>query len=291
LKLQKNIAPGKNGSSKLPVMDGILTSTRFVSDRIYKLRLQELEKRNALLEDCIEQQSKKLTEVAVTNTRFISIIAHDLRSPFTSIIGVLDLLKESINDFSVSDIEKFVSIAYTSAVRTLTLLDNLLAWTILQNKAKNFDPVKINLRDLLYYETESFLTPAKQKNITLTYPIDPDLNVSADLQMVKTVLRNLISNAIKFTRPGGEIKISATESEHFVEISVKDNGVGISHEIQKELFKINESYKTAGTMNELGTGLGLVLCRDFIEMHGGKIRVESEPGKGSTFSFTLPHYI
>jgi signal transduction histidine kinase len=125
----------------------------------------------------------------------------------------------------------------------------------------------------------------------MSHSIDPGLNVVADLQMVKTILRNLISNAIKYTNDNGEITINALENKRDVEVIVKDNGVGISSENQRKLFKIEAFHSTPGTHDEKGTGLGLLLCKEFVELHGGNIRLESEPDKGTRFAFTLPHYI
>ena len=275
-------------SSGLP---GTIPYTGKASGDDLMLRLKELEELNAHLEILVDKRTKELISVAATNAKFISIIAHDLRSPFASIIGVLEILKVSLNQQNMNDIENYIDIAYNSANRTLILLDNLLAWTISQNKEKNFNPVKINLYELLREEIENITTSARQKQITLNYSIAHDLNITADLQMAKTIIRNLISNAIKYTNTGGEIAMSAIEGNEFVEISIKDNGIGISPEIQKNLFKIEAFHSTSGTNNEKGSGLGLVLCKEFVELHGGKILLESEPGKGSEFKFTLPHYI
>jgi signal transduction histidine kinase len=246
---------------------------------------------NARLELLLEQRTSRLTEIVSTNGKFLSIIAHDLRSPFSSIIGILELLKMSLKEFNKDEIEKYVDIVYNSANNTLELLDNLLVWAISQNKEKNFNPIKINLCELLKDEIENLKIIASQKHIALKQDTGDEMNVVADLQMVKTVLRNLISNAIKYTNENGEVSIFASEKDNYVEIIVKDNGVGISPEIQKKLFKIDFLHSTPGTKNEIGTGLGLLLCKEFIELHGGSIGLESQIGKGSRFSFTLPHYI
>ena len=132
---------------------------------------------------------------------------------------------------------------------------------------------------------------AEQKHISLKQDIGQELNVTADLQMVKTILRNLICNAIKYTNENGKIVINALEKKKLVEVDVTDNGIGISKEIQKKLFKIDFLHSTPGTNDEKGTGLGLLLCKEFIELHGGDIWIESQPGRGSRFSFTLPHYL
>jgi two-component system, sensor histidine kinase and response regulator len=254
-------------------------------------RLRELEDINTGLELLVEQRTGKLIEIVSTNGKFLSIIAHDLRSPFSSIIGILELLKMSLKEFDKAEVEEYVDVIYKSANNTLILLDNLLVWAVSQNKEKNFKPVKINLYELLREEIENLRTLAEQKQIIITHSVEPEINVTADLQMVKTILRNLLSNAIKYTNCDGEITINAQEKNQFVEVGIKDNGTGISPEIRKKLFKIDTLLSTAGTNNEQGTGLGLLLCKEFVELHGGSIRVESESGKGSRFSFTLPHYI
>lgn len=261
------------------------------SEKNLRLKIQELADLNASLEIKIEQRTSKLLEIVSTNGKFLSIIAHDLRSPFSSILGILELLKMSLKEFNKEEIEEYIDIVYNSANNTLILLDNLLVWAVSQNKEKNFNPVKINLYDLLREEIQNLKTLAGQKQIELSHSVEPGLNVSADLQMVKTVLRNLINNAIKYSNPNSEIKIDASEFKKFVEVSVKDNGVGISDENQRKLFKIDSFHSTPGTHDEKGIGLGLLLCKEFIELHGGNIRIESQPGKGSLFAFTLPHYI
>ena len=251
-------------------------------------RLKELEAINAQLELNTEEQSKKLAEVIETNAKFLSIIAHDLRSPFSSIISVLELLKDSYYDHNLEDVKKYIRMATNSANGTLSLLENLLAWTSAENKMTSFNPVTINVDNLVEEEFENFISAATHKLVSLNNAIPKNLRVSADTDMIKTILRNLISNAIKYSFIGGVITINATELNKFVEISVADNGVGITQNDIKDLFKRNKLHTTRGTNNESGTGLGLILCKEFVEKHGGKIWVESEVGKGSTFRFSLP---
>lgn len=259
--------------------------------RELQLRMRKLEKINAHLVHLVEEDRQKLAETVAENSRFLSIVAHDLRSPLCTTIGVFDLLKEGITDGEKLEVEELIDIASNSANNTLSLLDELLAWSVLQNSEKSFNPVKINLRELVINEIESFNTTTGQKQITITHSIVPGIYVTADLQMTKTILRNLISNAIKFTYTGGNISISATEGKKFVEIIVKDDGTGMSESTLKKLFQINEFHSLSGTNNEQGTGLGLLFCKEFVGMHGGKIWVESKLNKGSKFKFTLPHYI
>lgn len=291
MKTVEKIADRASRIPKSLLLSGIIADKDRQSENYLSFRLKELEELNASLENLVEQRTKELARVVATNTKFLSIIAHDLRSPFSTILGVLELMKVSLDEYNKSEIEEFMDVAYNSAIRTLNLLDNLLVWAISQNKEKSFNPGKINFYELVVEEFESISFTARQKQIVLNHTIEPNLNINGDLQMVKTILRNLISNAIKYTNTGGEIILSASEGKQFVEITVKDNGIGISPEAQRNLFKIDSFHSSAGTNNEHGTGFGLLLCIEFVELHGGNIWIESEQGKGSEFKFTLPHYI
>jgi len=291
LRSSKKTVYRESKNSKSLDLSADKSGTDTANENNYRLRIEDLEQLNASLELVVEQRTSKLLEIVSTNAKFLSIIAHDLRSPFSSIIGILELLKLSLREFNKNEIEEYINTVYNSANNTLTLLDNLLIWAVSQNKEKNFNPVKVNLYELLREEIESLRTVARQKQIAMSHSIEPGLNVTADLQMVKTILRNLINNAIKYTNINGKISINACELKQFVEVTVKDNGIGISAENQRKLLKIDSFHSTPGTHNEKGTGLGLLLCKEFIELHGGNMRIESEAGKGSRFSFTLPHYI
>ena len=280
----------KNSIFKPAVFAGENTGPGSPDEKQSSLRLIELEKVNAQLNILLEERTSKLADVVATNAKFLSILAHDLRSPFQSIIGALDLIQDSYNDKDEIEIEPFIQMATNSANTTLRLLENLLSWTSLQNTEKNFKPVKVDLFHVILGEIENSNPSATQKLIALYHNIKPNLFATADLQMVKTILRNLINNAIKYSYLGGEIHINVIEKGEFFEISIKDNGVGISQNAQRELFQHNELHSTRGTRNEYGTGLGLTICKEFVEMNGGIIWIESEPGKGSKFKFTLPLY-
>ncbi len=255
------------------------------------LRMSKMEEINIQLENLLEDEKKKRSEVIANNAKFLSLVAHDLKNPFTTTIGILYLLQDHLNDLDKTEIQRLVDMAAISSVRTLNLLDSLLAWSILQNNQKSFNPEKINLREIIINEFESFNISAINKEITMDHSIAPGLHITADIQMVKTIFRNLISNAIKYSNTGGVIFICATEGRQFIEIEIRDNGIGMSQKTKEKLFKIDEFHSMTGTNSEQGTGLGILFCKEFIEMHGGKIWVESETGKGSVFKFTLPHYI
>ena len=285
----ENFTHRKNGNTQSANMSGLIAGTAMSSDN--NMMLLEMENRNFNSEKQIEQLKIKLDEVVRTHAKFLSIIAHDLRSPFNAILYSLELIKMKLGDHHFDDLESYIFMASDSATRTLHLLDDLLDWTFSQHIDKSLNPIKLNLYELVEDQIAGLLGSAQQKQISISHFIASDLNVSADMQMVKSILRNLIGNAIKYTSAGGEITISASEGKKFVEIIVRDTGIGITQEAQKKLFKIERLYTTTGTNNEHGSGFGLILCKEFVEIQGGTMRVESKPGKGSKFIFTLPHYI
>jgi len=294
-RLPAQIKPGSEniGNLKRTDPDQSLINPTVVrdSETNVDMRLKEMEKINLQLENRVEQDTIKLNEVILRNSKFLNIIAHDLRNPFNSIIGILDILGDNIEDYTKEEIEKLIHVASSSAVNTYNLLENLLAWSVSQNKEKNFNPVKIDLHELIVSELEAFSPTALLKNISFENTTDAGLFVTADIQMVNTIFRNLISNALKYSNEGGCITIKATERKQFVEIEVNDNGIGMSNYRQRKLFKMEEFQSTLGTKNEPGTGMGLLFCKEFVELHGGRIWVESEINEGSSFKFTLPHYI
>ena len=293
LKIMKspgNNAPDNTEGLNSPDLHHTLTVVGKVSENRLILRLKEMERANSFLEKLVEQRTMRLREIQATNTKFLSILAHDLRSPFSSILCTLEIIKDNLNNFNKGEIVNYIDVASNSANNTLNLLDSLLAWTIAQNNGKSFNPVKINLRGLIKDEIDKMNTPADQKQIKLNHSIAPNLNIAADIKMIRTILRNLIGNAIKYTNTGGEITIGALEREKYIEIAVKDNGIGISRAAQRNLFKNDELYSETGTRNEKGTGIGLLLCKEFVELHGGEIRVQSILGKGCKIIFTMPNY-
>nr|MDA3905733.1 PAS domain S-box protein [Bacteroidales bacterium] len=236
----------------------------------------------------IKKKNEELLTINAEKNKFFSIIAHDLKSPFNSILGFSDLLIEQINNNDHDGIAKFAEIIQQSSNRAMDLLLNLMEWSQSQTERMEFNLEHFELVELIK-DAELLLTGAlEQKSISLSKNVPSNAPVFADKKMISTVLRNLISNAIKFTHTGGKITISVEEKQHELLVSVSDTGVGISKEDSEKLFKIDETYSTPGTNKEKGTGLGLILCKEFVEKHGGKIWVESEVGKGSTFYFTIP---
>ncbi|MGV8944953.1 MAG: transporter substrate-binding domain-containing protein [Lutibacter sp.] len=239
-------------------------------------------------EQLLNEKENQLRELVSTKDKLFSIIAHDLRSPFNAILGLSELLIENTRDFEVAESKKYLGIINSSAKSTLILLDNLLNWAKAQTGQIIYKPEKTNLSTVVREILEISNSIAKLKNISLNYIQTEDIEVYADLNMLKTILRNLISNATKYSRSNGEIYISAVQNKNNIEITISDNGVGMSEETQNKLFKIDTNITTTGTANEKGSGLGLILCKEFVEKHGGKIWAKSELGKGSSFVFSLP---
>lgn len=269
--------------------DGKYPGKDAVSYRGLMRRIKDLTEKNNQLEKVVAEQSRELKGVIAMKTKVISIIAHDLRSPFVSMIGILEIIHDYFEKKGENDIERYIDIAAESANSSLNLLDNLTAWAVSQNDEKKLQPEEIDLKNMLMDEIRIIKCSAFQKQVTLVHSIPPDLTIVADVRMMKTVLRNLVNNAVKYSKPGGEVKISASAGKEHVEISVQDHGIGISFEDQSKLFRKDILHSTPGTNREKGTGLGLLLCKEFVEKHGGKIRLMSEPGKGSKFIITLPN--
>jgi signal transduction histidine kinase len=195
---------------------------------------------------------------------------------------------EQINEKDYQGIDKYAKIIEQSSKRAMDLLTNLLEWSQAQTGRMEFNPEYFNLVDLIGENKKLFDVIASQKAITIKKVLPNEISAFADKSMINTVLRNLITNSIKFTKEGGEVKISAEKRTKEILISVSDNGIGLVPERLEKLFRIDKNDSTPGTNNEKGTGLGLILCKEFVENHGGKIWAESEEGKGSTFYFTLP---
>jgi signal transduction histidine kinase len=241
----------------------------------------------------VEEKNQKLQESNATKDKFFTIISHDLIGPFNILMGFSDLLKESFEEDSIEEQKKYVHHIHKNVHKTYNLLQNLLMWAKAQKDGIEFNTKELNLFLVSNEVVELVKESAENKSIEIINKINEDVIVNADKNMLATVLRNLITNAIKFTSKNGQIVLSAERSEGLsnqeaVAISVRDSGVGMSEELQLRLFNIAENVSTKGTEREDGTGLGLILCKEFIDKHGGKIEVHSEPGNGSEFIFTLP---
>ncbi|WP_161316657.1 GAF domain-containing sensor histidine kinase [Sneathiella litorea] len=251
---------------------------------------ERLETQSTVLVDLAENEARlktKLTKEIAIKDRFFSIIAHDLKSPFNSLLGFSDFLSKRADKLTPEEIIEYASMINISSQTLFTLLENLLEWGRFQMEKGNHQPVSLSLPELVEESMSPLRTCADDKNITFSSKI-PELTVVADRNMILLVIRNLLSNAIKFTPAGGRIEVSAELQNDMVEISVSDTGVGIAPHIATDSFAIDKKTTTPGTEGEIGTGLGLPLCKEMVELNRGNIRLETEKEKGTTFHFTLP---
>ena len=233
----------------------------------------------------IKKRSVELEQLNQVKDKFVSIISHDLRSPMNALAGTLDLLEQKyISQEEFTELSKSLRIQFD---HTRTLINNLLNWTLLQMDNLKIQPEKTSIHKMVE-ESFAALRNLYPKNLRLENNVDEKITALADPNILNLVLRNLILNAIKFTQNGGRVEVYATETNQEITVSVSDNGIGINPEVKGKLFNKTSTFTTRGTSNEKGTGIGLILCKEFLEKNGGKIWLESEEGKGSTFFFTIP---
>jgi len=235
----------------------------------------------------IKQKNEELQRINSEKDKFFSIIAHDLRSPFNGFLGLTEMMVSDLHRMTLDDINSIADKLHKSANNLYRLLTNLLEWSKMQRGMTEFDPEHFSLKTLADDSIKIFYDSAEKKDVEIEEEIPEDILVSADKAMLETIIRNLVSNAIKFTNKGGKVRISAKSVNDIVEISVKDTGIGMSKNLVDNLFKIDKQTIRKGTDNEPSTGLGLLLCKEFIKKHNGEILVVSEEGKGSEFRVTL----
>lgn len=236
-------------------------------------------------------QKKTENQLAYLNTnkdKLFNIIAHDLRGPFNSLMGYLNISVEDFSNLSNDELYSYIVSVKDISSGVLELLNNLLIWAQNQWKGISFNPQPLNLSEIVNEALKPLILRANSKNISIVNNIADNSFLNGDRNLLETIIRNLISNSIKFTNRNGQIIVESSYSKDFITISVKDTGVGMTNDIIDKLFMVSKNKSNKGTEGEAGTGLGLLICKDFVEKHGGKIWVSSEPGVGSTFSFSVP---
>jgi two-component system, sensor histidine kinase and response regulator len=238
----------------------------------------------------LHRQNAQLQELNASKDTFFSIISHDLRSPFQALFVYAQMLVKHVGHYPPDTIKAYANNIYLSANRLFALLENLLTWSLLQRGVMEYTPKPLKLAEMVADTILLFRTTAAQKQVNLVFEISDELVVYGDESMLKTVLRNLISNALKFSNAEDRIIVSSHPREEWIEVAVADTGIGIAPEALLKLFRVDKKHSTAGTAGEKGSGLGLSLCQDLIQQHGGTIWVESEQGTGTTFTFTLPRH-
>jgi len=240
----------------------------------------------------LQAKNEELQKVNAEKDKFFAILAHDLRSPFNSLLGFTQILVEDLSELKHEDIKKMAQAMRTSAKGLYSLLENLLVWSGSQRGTTRFVPVQFELKDLILENLKLVQESAHLKDIDIGINIPDELMVFADENMIGSTIRNLVSNAVKFTPKKGDVSITAKSlASNLVEISIQDSGMGMNDEMRTKLFKLNENIGRHGTEGEPTSGLGLILCKDFIEKNGGQLWVESKEFSGSTFYFTLPRHV
>jgi len=276
-----------------------LNHEKIVTKELYEESLsmnEYLEEKNLEIENqknAIEKANEELQKLSDTKDKFFSIISHDLKTPFNAMIGFSNLLSQHYEEYTPEEQKKFISIIDESANNTYKLLTSLLEWAQAQTDNDQLKLESINLF-LLVSEIFTLLKQtAEGKDIKLINQIEKTLVVNVDINKLTSVIRNLVTNAIKFTHSGGKITVNTNtikrpSGNYYIQVTVEDTGIGIEPDKQKTLFDITQKVSTLGTHEEVGTGLGLILCQEFIKRHQGEIWVESEINKGSKFIFSLP---
>ena len=229
-----------------------------------------------------------LSDLNENKNKFFSIIAHDLKSPFNSILGFSKHLAQDYKTIEEDKLGSYLLGLATLSQQTYTLLENLLLWARGQMGGIRAIPEKVNLKHIVQDNMELFNGISASKNITITDHLSDKTEVYADANMTTTIVRNLLVNALKFTPQDGNIDVFASINGEFIEVTIKDNGIGIPADEIDNLFRLDARLQRQKSMSEKGTGLGLLLCKEFIEKNGGEIWVSSTPGRGSSFTFTLP---
>ncbi len=273
----KTIFPVEIETSYLPLNNGLFIA--FITDITERKHTEQV----------LKESEKQLLQLNTDKDTFISILAHDLQNPFNALIGFSDMLMNNLHSIETNELGKYLAAINTVTHQTYNLFEDLLIWTKSQSGKLPFEPKKINFHEICAEIITAMSFQANVKKIKLNFVETEKIILFVDINMFKTILRNLVANAIKFTHENGSVVILANRNDDEATITVSDNGVGIEKENQMKLWNLAQQFTTKGTAKESGTGFGLMLCKEFIEKHGGKIWVESEVGKGSDFKFTLPN--
>ena len=254
------------------------------TNRLLKYQNQQISQAN----EALRKSEKNLMELNATKDKFFSIISHDLKNPFSSLLSISELMVDSFDDTEKEDHKEGFKKINQSVKHLLDLLENLLTWSRSQRGRIKYDPVRFNLSALIQENINLHKLLAEKKGIMLLSLEHDEVFAYGDRDMINSVIRNLVTNAVKFTDKDKKVEIKVETNDKKIEVSIVDEGIGIPQENMGKLFRIDEKFKSTGTAGEKGTGLGLIICREFVEKNGGEITVESKPGEGTTFSFTVP---
>ena len=254
------------------------------TNRLLRVQNEKIFQTNQKLLD----SENNLKQLNATKDKFFSIISHDLKNPFTSLLSISELMSDDYEELEEEDKEQGIKKVHESAKRIYRLLENLLTWSRAQSGRINYEPVIVHLNEIVGENLLLLEEAAIKKGITLHSQFPGAIHAYCDREMINTIVRNLLSNAIKFSRKDEPVKVEIEDMKVSWKINIIDQGIGISDENQKKIFQIDTKFKSEGTSGEKGTGLGLIICKEFVEKNGGDISIFSKEGEGSTFSFTVP---
>jgi two-component system sensor histidine kinase/response regulator len=253
-------------------------------------RRRQAEEELHILNQQLREANRRLEETNASKDTFFSILAHDLRNPFTVLLGLTEVLNEELEHYSKEKLKAALQRLHSSSKNVYALLTNLLEWSRLERGLLTCNPHTFSVAEIVQRNIRLVSSQAQRKQIRVKHHIPAETSVYADVKMIDTVIRNLLSNALKFTDSGGTIEITAQKDNHNVKLAVSDTGVGMSQDMMSKLFRIDQKTVRQGTAGEEGTGLGLILCKEFVKKNGGILLVESVKGQGTTFRLTLPMY-
>ena len=275
----------------------LIREKRVLEEKIRE-RTSEIARKNASLEEQKEEiittneelkkQKDELNELNAMKDTFFSILAHDLKNPFSSLHSLSNLVVQNFKNMNEEEQLEALEKIQDSSILIYDLLENLLTWSRSQRGDIEYQPERFLLSDLVQTNINLHKVSAEHKGIRFKYSLRDEVHAYGDREMISTVLRNLINNAVKYSRKGGVVDIHIIEEDESLEVLVRDQGIGMSKDVAEKIFRIDEKYKSPGTMGEKGTGLGLILCKEFMEINKGRIWCESKEGSGTTFHITIP---
>ncbi len=266
----------------------ILNKGMYMGEEVIIITARDITE-NVNSERILKEYAEELQALNASKDKFFSIIAHDLRSPFNGLLGFSKVLYEEYHDLSEEEKNEYIGYVYNSSKNIFKLIENLLQWSRMQTGRLEFQPKKLDLHDEVYKVINLFTNTAIEKKIAIINAVPLKTIVSADQNIITSILQNLVSNSLKFSGAGGRITVKIrTTDDGFNEISVSDNGTGISDENIAKIFKIDEHLSTIGTANEEGSGLGLILCKEMVERINGYIKIDSKKGEGTKVTFAIP---
>jgi len=288
MKTESTRKPIQSEKTQNEVILQFLNHGNVLEQRSTDRKIKELLIENTQLKQQLQNRAYKTNEILNHNQKIVSIIAHDLRSPYNSLLDALDLLRQNAASMNKEELSSYFNLIYNTTNNSLELLDNLLGWTTLNSSSRKFSPNLLNLDNVVEGVLDNLKPISEMKGINVVNNIPANLETLADQNMLATVIRNLVTNAIQYNHQGGHVLISAKVVDKLLEVEIRDDGMGINEDDLDKLIYNPEENVAMGSKEGRWKGLGLMFCREFIEMHGGDMKIESMVGVGTAVKFTIP---